>query len=626
MYRIVTLCSVALLFASAQGVFAAEDDPLVAWWTFDEGSGEIAADSSGNGLDGTITDANWVTPGWNSEGTCLELAGEGYVDLGNPDALNFGTGDWTVAAWVQTTLTGSGDENKGTIYANGGDWGGGIRYTLCVGESSEGLITLTCDDDATKVQATGTTLVNDGEWHLVVGMREGEAVRVYVDGQEDAQGQVAASYDLSGTSQHNAYIGVITDHRDASFKKPYRGLIDDVRVFSLALREDHIQDLYQGIAPNFEKAGIPEPADGLKTVEVGLFRWSPGANAFFHEVYLGTSPDLTEDDLVMPQSPMTLYFHQGVLEPGQTYYWRVDEIQSDGTETEGDVWSFMTRDVTSYAPSPADGAMDASTMPTLTWLAGQGAVNHQLYLSDTFADVNEAAATADRGIVEGTAYEPNELEPLTAYYWRADGILLGGDVTTGPVWDFTTYRLVDDFEVYDANMEAGTAVFLTWFDGFEEPTNGSQAGYLDPQNGTYNETRDAYVYSGGQSMPVDYNNTGEALYSEVERSWTLTEDWTDGEPATLVLHVLGRRDNDAAPLYVALTDSGGRSHAVVHEDPEVMTQGDWMTWTIPLSAFADAGVNLGRIASMAIGIGDPDGTSASGATGLIYVDDIYLTK
>jgi len=75
-----------------------------------------------------ITDANWVEPGYDDTGFCLEFDRIGYVDLGNPDALNFGSGDWTVTSWVNTTISGTAEDQRGTIYGNGGDWGGGVRY------------------------------------------------------------------------------------------------------------------------------------------------------------------------------------------------------------------------------------------------------------------------------------------------------------------------------------------------------------------------------------------------------------------------------------------------------------------------------------------------------------------
>ncbi|KAF5413493.1 MAG: hypothetical protein C5S49_08470 [Candidatus Methanogaster sp.] len=52
---------VIALFGLPAGVQAqGADDGLVAEWHFDEGSGSVLADSSGNGNDGVIHGATWV--------------------------------------------------------------------------------------------------------------------------------------------------------------------------------------------------------------------------------------------------------------------------------------------------------------------------------------------------------------------------------------------------------------------------------------------------------------------------------------------------------------------------------------------------------------------------------------
>jgi hypothetical protein len=215
---------------------------LVAHWALDDGSGAAAVDSTGNGNDGVLNgEPQWVD---GVIGGALELDGiDDYVDCGNQDMLNFGTGDWTVCAWIKTTQSGTDDEDKCTIFANGGDQSGGKRYTLCVGESTEGCVTLTTDDDSSKVQATSSVLVNDDVWHHVVGMRSGTDMLVYIDGVLAGSNTAPDGYDLSGTSQHNAYIGVITDNRDGTLQKRFYGLIDDVRIYSGALSEAEIQEL-----------------------------------------------------------------------------------------------------------------------------------------------------------------------------------------------------------------------------------------------------------------------------------------------------------------------------------------------------------------------------------------------
>ena len=65
------------LFALAQETRAG----LVGWWKLDEGAGQTAADSSGNGLDGTLKDAAWRSPGYDGTGGCIELDRAGYVNL-----------------------------------------------------------------------------------------------------------------------------------------------------------------------------------------------------------------------------------------------------------------------------------------------------------------------------------------------------------------------------------------------------------------------------------------------------------------------------------------------------------------------------------------------------------------
>jgi hypothetical protein len=199
-----------------------------------------ANDSSGNGLNGAITDGQVVSPGKLDEGMGLQLYGDGYVDLGNPPSLDFDTSGWTVTAWFKTDMFGTGDPFKGTIFAKGGDTGGGHRYALIMSETNEGAVSLICDDDVTKEEAHSTTRTNDNQWHFVAGQRDGTAIRIFIDGLLEATTEVEADYNLSGTSQHSAYIGAITHHGDSNLYKLFRGLIDDVRVYGGALSEAEI--------------------------------------------------------------------------------------------------------------------------------------------------------------------------------------------------------------------------------------------------------------------------------------------------------------------------------------------------------------------------------------------------
>jgi hypothetical protein len=231
---------------------------LLAWWKF-----ENDANDSAGANHGTIHGSPAYVDG--KVGRAISLDGDDYVDCGNPDSLNFGTGDWAISAWIKTTQSGTDPQNRGTVFAKGGDEAGGIRYALAVNQEYLGTIVLTTDDDTYKVQAMGKTAVNDGNWRHVVGMRNADRLRVYVDGALDGETYLPAEFDLSGASQHNAYIGVITDHRDGSLFKYFVGLIDEVCVFACALDANSVRALYSGTDP-MKVAGRATPVGPEETI------------------------------------------------------------------------------------------------------------------------------------------------------------------------------------------------------------------------------------------------------------------------------------------------------------------------------------------------------------------------
>ena len=192
----------------------------------------------------------------------------------------------------------------------------------------------------------------------------------------------------------------------------------------------------------------------------------------------------------------------------------------------------------------------------------------------------------------------------------------------GPVWSFTTadFIVVDNFESYDDDIDGGTAIFLSWIDGWENGT-GSTVGYEVADNGTFSET--SIVRNGRQSMPLDYNNTNAPYYSETDRTWNVPQNWTVNGVDTLVLYTRGKSTNDAESLYVVLEDSASNVGVVVHPDPGVVKIGQWTMWAIPLSDFSTAGVNVAAVKKMIIGLGDRN-APIPGGDGVLYIDDIAV--
>ncbi len=107
--------------------------------------------------------------------------------------------------------------------------------------------------------------------------------------------------------------------------------------------------------------------------------------------------------------------------------------------------------------------------------------------------------------------------------------------------------------------------------------------------------------------------TGE--FSSIATTGSVTGQWQSAEVGVAQL------SNTADGLYVVVGDSSGKTATVAHPDPEATLVDTWQEWQIPLSEFSSAGVNLGRVESMTIGVGEP-GRSTAGGLGTIYVDDI----
>ncbi|MBC8217378.1 MAG: LamG domain-containing protein [Planctomycetes bacterium] len=455
------LCTACLVFVLSLASIASAE--LVAHWPFDDGSGTVARDVTGNGNDGTLNgDPQWVS---GMYGVGLEFDGDDFVDCGNNDILNFGTNDWTITAWIQTTQI-----DRGTVFANGGDNGGGVRYTLATHEANADRMTLTTDDDSTKAQALGATVVIDGQWYHVAAMRAGTETRVYVNGVLDGTNTVPAGYDLAGTSQHNSLIGAMTTHTDGSLIKLYIGIIDDVRIYNTALTESELQVAMQGQA--FTRAKGPVPEDGSLYEDTWAnMSWSAGDFAVSHDVYLSDNLDDVDNGTgdAFRGNQIATDFVVGFpgfaypdgLVPGTTYYWRIDEVNEADPNSpwRGDIWSFSIPPKTAYFPDPTDGAQFVDLDAALSWTPGFGAKLHTVYIGDSFEDVNNAAAGAPRGTA---TYKPaSPLEAEKVYYWRVDEFDIAA-THKGDIWSFTTPGAVGNPQPANGAADVSIVATLNW--------------------------------------------------------------------------------------------------------------------------------------------------------------------
>jgi hypothetical protein len=262
-------------------------------------------------------------------------------------------------------------------------------------------------------------------------------------------------------------------------------------------------------------------------------------------------------------------------------------------------------------PSPDSGATDVDVDVILSWRAGREAIQHDVYLGTDEQAVIDG--TAPVTIVTEAGHSPLSLDLGTTYYWKVNEVNEAETPTTleGDVWNFSTteYFVVDDFEAYnnlDPNDPESNRIFYAWLDGFEDLTNGSIVGYAEAPFAEH-----WIVHGGNQSMPLSYDNTGGAVYSQAERTFAVGRNWAEHGVKTLSLWFSGATNNVAAQMYVKLNGS----KVTYDRDAGNLALSVWQVWNIDLASF---GADLQNVTKLSIGF---DG---SGATGTVLFDDIRL--
>lgn len=164
------------------------DSPSV-YYRFNDASGVTAADSSGNGLDGTYVGATQTfqqNPGpttcttdeyvsQNGSNSSVDLTASALDVIGSPGQ------DFTFETWIQTSGFGYALVEKTTA-------GGGENWnSLAIVNSISGRVRVQMLAGANPF-VDGATAINDGAWHHCVGVfdRGAGEIRVYVDGALDA--------------------------------------------------------------------------------------------------------------------------------------------------------------------------------------------------------------------------------------------------------------------------------------------------------------------------------------------------------------------------------------------------------------------------------------------------------
>src|SRR5688500_14656832 len=164
MAAVVVMCTV-LLCSFGTGMIRAAESPLpglVGYWQFEEGTGTTTADSSGNGLTGTLVSGpTWVSSPLGSNALDFTTGPDG-VDLGNPAALQI-TGALTLSAWIYADSL----ADNGRFIAKGG--GNGQRGWSLNLEGNNTWAFIVAANSTTTVAINPPNVIT-GQWVHVAGV------------------------------------------------------------------------------------------------------------------------------------------------------------------------------------------------------------------------------------------------------------------------------------------------------------------------------------------------------------------------------------------------------------------------------------------------------------------------
>ncbi|MCF7865652.1 MAG: LamG domain-containing protein [Candidatus Pacebacteria bacterium] len=243
--------------SSQNGTNSTLDTGLVGLWSFDgkDMNGTTAYDRSGSGNNGTLTNGPVTTVGKMGQA----LSFDGTNDYVSASAANLPAGSVSrsVAFWIKTTYTGTGD-----LYAFG--YGTGSNGVFALGVYQGGKVVFTQNGSAID---SGVNTIADGKWHHVIMSYTAGAggSLIYIDGQNSTG--VGGNFNLATSVAGNVNVGRIP-HAASNY---LNASIDEVRIYNRALSASEIKSLYnRGTAT--VNASRNTTSSSLDTGLVGL--WS----------------------------------------------------------------------------------------------------------------------------------------------------------------------------------------------------------------------------------------------------------------------------------------------------------------------------------------------------------------
>ena len=216
-----------------------EEGGLLAYLDFNDVDGSTVPDVSSNDVDATVAGATNRTsqaPISSKDGPSRALSFDGtddHVNFGKSEAI--GTSDFTVEAWVRTSMT-----SDGVVIQSRQNGSTGGQWTLRIGDGASHVGKVNFWDhsgSAYGFQCRSTSTINDDLWHHIAFRRSGTDGQIFIDGVADLA--TVCDGGSSAVSYASLDYALGYDRRDNN--EHFDGELDEVRVWSEARTQNELR-------------------------------------------------------------------------------------------------------------------------------------------------------------------------------------------------------------------------------------------------------------------------------------------------------------------------------------------------------------------------------------------------
>jgi hypothetical protein len=217
-------------------------DSLALYLEFDDPN-TIALDSSGKERNGIVSGYPNRVAGYDSlSNGALEFSGNDSIQISDYKGVA-GKHPRSCAMWIKTTAA-----STDMVLMSWGKEAAGQKWQLLISDSNEIAL------DVENGRVSGTTTINDGNWHHVAAVFEGNGtinirdIKLYIDGVQEAtscSNYMTTLPDVNTELDGDVCLGA----SGGAVPRYYRGTMDEVRIYSRALRPGEIQQMAEAAGP-----------------------------------------------------------------------------------------------------------------------------------------------------------------------------------------------------------------------------------------------------------------------------------------------------------------------------------------------------------------------------------------